>query len=157
MRNQAAVKILLEDGFQRFTTFSVQEQVALASWAAFVVEQYHQVLNSHQVRVKDIGLLPYPKQEVKLAIKVSMLPYITKDEQEGLQGLKYDYISLAMFQTIRAEDRQTIAQAAQNDKARSEDSAYPLFQEYLNLALAEQNSLLDEIDSFIADIEAILN
>ena len=155
MRTHATVKKLLKDGFQSVTTFSAEEQIALANWAASVVEQYHRVLKSHQARVKDYSLLPDSKQEVKLAIKVSMLPYITKDEQEGIQRLKYDYISLAMFQPIKAHDRETFAQAVNMEKARSDDSAYPLYQEYLNLALAEQNSLIDEIDSFVADIKTI--
>jgi hypothetical protein len=155
MKKNDTVEKILNEGLQRLTSMSQKEQTAVALWSKAMLERYNQILDEHPAMLKSPKMLPCSKQEMKLAIKVALLPHVARNAHERIQQLKHNYISLAYFQHVDPQDRQNFSRGGGEADRRSNAAAYPSYQKYLDLALAEQNSLLDEIDAFVSGIKKL--
>lgn len=156
LKKPAYVNDLITNGLQTLPSMPRAQQNEMVQWARSIVEHFDLVLEKNPAKLKNITLLPCPEAELKLAIKILLMLHVAKDDTVDVEALKRRYISIASFQHIRREDMAALTKAmgrANEDSQMSDREAYPSYQKYLDLALAEQNTLLDDINNFIGSIE----
>ena len=76
--------------------------------------------------------LPFPKEEIRLAIKVLLPAYLDKASVDVLDELKEKYVGLGAFQKM----------------GQPEDAL-------MELIISEQKILLEEINAFINDLSTL--
>jgi hypothetical protein len=130
------------------------KQKEVVRWAKSAVEQYAVVLNNKRTKLKPIKWLPSTKEELKLAIKFLLLVYITKNAAPDIELLKKYYVSLSSFQQFDRNDQKELEDTMDDafaDNGIGDFSEHSSYQKYLDIAMLEQNILLEDINSFIAD------
>jgi len=132
------------------------EQTQVVNWAQDVVNQLGSVLKEKPMKIKNLVELPCPKEDFKIAIKVLLSAYITKGSDDTVKLLKDRYVSLGAFQEISQEDKESVITKIDeiDQKAESADTALlRTFQKYMELIISEQSVLLDDINTFINDLD----
>jgi hypothetical protein len=150
------LKQLRNDGVSALVRLEKDEQVQVINWAQDIVNQYGSILKENPVKIRNLTDLPCPKEDLKTAIKVLLPAYIAKGSDDILNLLKDRYIRLGAFQEIREEDKETIVKETnkidQNTES-TETALFPTYQKYMEIIISEQKILLDEVNSFIDDIQ----
>ena len=135
---------------------SKNEQTLIVNWAQELVDQYGSVLIEYPMKIKNLVDLPRPKESIKIAIKALLPAYLAKESDDIVNLLKDIYVRLSAFQEISQEDRQTIIKEANeiDQKSGSTDtSLFPTYHKYMQIIISEQKILLDEINTFINDLQ----
>ncbi|MGD1967525.1 MAG: hypothetical protein PVH97_04640 [Desulfobacterales bacterium] len=146
-------------GIMAFKQMSDDEQKRVWNWSKEVIKQYRSVLEAHPSNIRNIENLPFPKEDVQLAIKLSLPFYLSKDTQSVVKRLKTAYREIGTFQHIEDVDkRELLSRENLKRKASSRynKTIYPLSDKYTALAVSEQKALLQDINDFVADLESIM-
>jgi hypothetical protein len=142
-----------------FKQMTDDEQKDVWNWSKEVIQQYRSVLEAHPSNIRNIEDLPFPKDDIKLAIKLSLPLYLSKDMPSMVKMLKTAYKDLGTFQFIDDVDKkELLARADLKRKASSQNNKtiYPISDKYTELAISEQKALIQEINDFVADLESIM-
>jgi hypothetical protein len=146
-------------GIMAFKQMTDDEQKDVWNWSKEVIQQYRSVLEAHPSNIRNIEDLPFPKDDIKLAIKLSLPLYLSKDMPSMVKMLKTAYKDLGTFQFIDDVDKkELLARADLKRKASSQNNKtiYPISDKYTELAISEQKALIQEINDFVADLESIM-
>lgn len=146
-------------GIEAFKQMTDDEQKSVWDWSKEVIRQYRSVLEAKPSNIRNIEDLPFPKEDIKLAIQLSLPLYITKDMQSVIKMLKNAYKDIGTFQFIEDVDKkELLARADLKRRASSQTNKtiYPLSDKYTELAVSEQKALLQEINDFVTDLESIM-
>lgn len=89
-------------------SFRKEDQRLVWNWAKKVVDQYRKKLSQNTRNLRSTIELPVAKNDIQLAIKLSILPHITRGPKKMVKVLQNNYAGLATFQEISEEDRKKI-------------------------------------------------
>lgn len=149
---------LKNKGILAFKQMSDDEQKKVWSWCKEVIHQYRSLLEAHPGNIRNIEDLPFPKEDIKLAIKLSLPLYISKDMQSMVKMLKTAYREMGTFQVIDDSDKNELLSSANPKRSASHQdnkTAYPIYAKYTKISVSEQKALLQEISDFVNDLESI--
>jgi hypothetical protein len=156
LQMDAIVKRLRKKGISAISSMNTAQQAQTAVWAQDVFNQYGSVLEKFPSRIKNRSELPFSKQDIKIAIKI-LLPIWFARGSENMVGLLKDrYIRLSAFQEIAEEDLDIVTgevNEAQQKLESNHISPSSTAHEYMEIILTEQKVLLDEINSYINDLQ----
>jgi hypothetical protein len=146
-------------GIVAFKQMTEDEQKKVWNWSKEVVQKYRSVLEADPANIRNIEDLPFPKEDIKLAIKLSLPLYISKDLQSVIKMLKTAYKDIGTFQFINDGDKKVL-QSRSDPKRRASSqnngSPYSLSDKYTELIVSEQKALLQEINDFVTDLDSIM-
>lgn len=149
---------LKNKGILAFKKMTDEEQKRVWEWAKEVIQQYRNVLESDPSNIRNIEDLPFPKEDIKLAIKLSIPLYLSKDMQNMVKKLKTAYKEIGGFQLMDPDDRKELLHKADSKgktSSQTDNTFYPLSDKYTELTVSEKKALLQEINDFVADLEAL--
>ena len=147
-------------GFFALVHLSEENQVMITHWAQDMFDRYKSVLENQPSKIKNIVELPASKQEVKMAIKILLTTYVLKQSDEMVDRLKDRYISIGAFQNIDLEDREKTFYEVDNMEQELESdyvSVFPEYHKHMEVAILEQNILLEDVNNFINDLKELKN
>lgn len=150
------IKDFRHKGISALANLSKNEQTLIVNWAQDIVDQYGSVLMEYPVKIKNLFDLPCPKENIKIAIKTLLPAYLTKGSDDIVNLLKERYVRLSAFQEISTEDKETIIKEANEIDQKSEStdtSLFPTYHKYMQIIISEQKILLEEINTFINDLQ----
>ena len=150
---------LKNKGIMAFKKMTDEEQKKVWEWSMKVIEQYRSVLKAHPSNIRNVEDLPFPKEDIKLAIQLSLPLYISKDMQSMVKKLKSAFMEIGTFQFIKdADKKELLSRADLKRRASSQNNKaiYPLSDQYTNMAVSEQKALLQEITDFVTDLESTM-
>ena len=146
-------------GILAFKQMTEDEQKKVWNWSKEVIQQYRSVLEADPGNIRNIEDLPFPKEDIKMAIKLSLPLYISKDMQNVIKMLKTAYKDIGTFQFIDDGDKKVL-QSRSDPKRRASSqnngSTYPLSDKYTELIVSEQKALLQEVNDFVTDLDSIM-
>jgi hypothetical protein len=134
---------------------SAGDQTTVANWAREMVDQYGSILNELPMKIKDVDVLPCPKETIKIAIKTLMQAYALTESEDMLTLLKERYVRLSSFQEIDSEDKKTIyTKASDTNQAfsSSDTTLASTHQKYMQLVLSEEKILFEDIETYLSDL-----
>jgi hypothetical protein len=146
-------------GIEAFKQMTDDEQKSVWDWSKEVIRQYRSVLEAYPANIRDIEDLPFPKDDIKLAIKLSLPLYLSKNMQSMVKMLKTAYREIGTFQLLDdVLNKELLARADLKRRASSQSNKtiYPLSDKYTQLAVSEQKALMQEINDFVTDLESIM-
>lgn len=150
------IKNFRQKGLSVLSDMSKGEQTIFVSWAQDVVDRYGHLLQENPSKIKNVADLPCPKEDLKIAIKVLLPAYLAKGSDDIVDLLKDRYVRLGAFQEISQEDKETILKKFDQIDQKSESTDTPLFstyQKYMQVIISEQNILLEDINTFVDDLQ----
>jgi hypothetical protein len=150
---------LKNKGILAFKKMTANEQKKVWNWSKEVIQQYRSVLEADPSNIRNIEDLPFPKEDIKLAIKLSLPIYISKDMESAVKMLKTEYKDIGTFQSIDDVDKKELrlrADLKRRTSSQNHRATYPLSDKYTELIVSEQKALLQEINDFIADLKSVM-
>lgn len=142
-----------------FKQMTDDEQKQVWKWSKEVIRQYLGKLKTDPANIRNVECLPFPKEDIKLAIKLSLPLYLTKDMQNMVKKLKTAYKELGTFQRIGESDKKEwLSQSGAKDRTSSQNhiSPYALSDKYTEISVSEKKALLREINDFVNDLKALI-
>lgn len=130
----------------------------IAKWSYDVFNEYTTVLEGLQMKIKSSTELPCPKQDIKLAIKILLPTYLSKGSDDMVGLLKDSFVRLSAFQEINTEDKETIIREfheIEKENGTTNRMLFPNYYKYIDLMVAEQNALVEDIKIYIEDLPHI--
>ena len=152
------VKKLREKGPSVIFPMRKSDIKIIANWAYEVFNEYTTVLKDFPMKIKNIAELPCPKQDIKLAIKILLPTYLSKGSDDMVDLLKDRYVRLSAFQEISMEDKETIIKEfheIEKENGSTNRTLFPNYYKYIDLMVAEQNALVEDINIYIEDLPHI--
>jgi hypothetical protein len=155
-KKTAAINDIVSGGIHALWALSESQQLEVAQWSQSLIEKENRIARKYPARIKRSEILPFSKQELKLAIKIQLLIQIADRNNEVIDSLKRRYLRIASYQHVESDATGGKTKFLQG-RGRKSDSVTGRFQsryqKYVDLALIERNTLLDEINGFIAEIK----
>ncbi len=113
-----------------------------------VISEYGKTLQRQKPAViSDIDSLPYPKDDIKTALKLAIGSLIMENpDAPALKLLMGGYYQLAFFRTILSHEREHLEQATSNGTVQSNE----VFARHVEAAEAEKNDLVKELQAFVS-------
>ncbi len=146
------VNSLRKKGMAALKYMNKAEQKQLWNWSQEVVGQYENTIKNTLTIIKGIKDLPFPKEDIKNAIKIFILLYRRSGSEETIEILKSLFVGLASFQEIDPEDKEVLHKVNLNDSEELNQKISPIYQKYIDIVVAERKILELEIRLFISDI-----
>ena len=146
-------------GILAFKQMTDAEQKTVWKWSKEVIRRYRSVLEAHPGNIRDVEDLPFPKEDIKLAIKLSLPLYISKDMQSMVKMLKTSYKEIGTFQIIDDSDKKRLPSRENSDRrspSQNNRKVYPVTDKYTEIAVSEKKALLQEINDFVTDLESTM-
>ena len=146
-------------GILAFKQMTAEEQKLVWKWSKEVIRQYLSEIETNPGNIRTVETLPFPKEDIKLAIKLSLPLYLTKDMQNMVKKLKTAYKELGTFQRIDESDKKEwLSQSDVKDRTSSQNhiSPYALSDKYTEISVSEKKALLQEINDFVNDLKALI-
>jgi hypothetical protein len=150
---------LKNKGILAFKQMTADEQKKVWNWSKEVIQQYRTVLEADPSNIRNIDNLPFPKEDIKLAIKLSLPLYLSKNMQSAVKMLKTVYKDIGTFQFIDDADNKGMRSRPglrRRASAQNDGTTYPVYDKYAEVIISEQKALLQEINDFITDLESIM-
>jgi hypothetical protein len=150
---------LKNKGILAFKQMTDDDQKKVWNWSKEVIQQYRSVLEADPSNIRNIEDLPFPKEDIKLAIRLSLPLYLSKDMQGVVKMLKTAYKDIGTFQFIDDVDKKELrsrTDPTQRASSKNKRTKYSLSDKYTELTISEQKALLQEINDFAADLESIM-
>jgi hypothetical protein len=150
---------LKNKGILAFKQMTDDEQKKVWRWSQKVVQRYRSVLETHTSNIRNLEDLPFPKEDIKLAIKLSLPLYISKDMQSMVKILKNAYKEIGTFQNMDDFDNQKVPSRADSKRKPSKQhnkASFLLTDKYTELTISEQKALMREINDFVTDLESTM-
>ncbi len=95
-------------GLYAFKDMNEEEQRCVWDWSKEVIRHYRRTLERNPANIRPVDELPFPKDEIKLAIQLSLPIYVQKNIQSMVKTLKTSYKELGVFQSIEPEDKEKL-------------------------------------------------
>jgi len=95
---------LKHKGIMAFKQLTDDEQKRAWQWCNEVVRRYRDVLETDPRNIRNVESLPFPKENIRLALKMSLVLYIAKGMHSMVRKLKNAYQETGTFQTIDPKD-----------------------------------------------------
>lgn len=148
---------LRKKGIATFEQLSDKEQTDVWEWSREVIRSYRNTLETDQRNVRDLAELPFTKDDIKLAIKIALPLYVSKDLQRMIRALKNAYKELGAFQDL---DRLTAEKKTLRDNLvgfllRNGKTSSDGADKNMDLIVSEKKALTEEINSFVADLDSL--
>jgi len=159
------LKQFRKDGIHALADLDKDDQAQIVNWAQDVVNQFGSILKENPMKIKNLVDLPFPKEDLKIAIKVLLPAYIAKGSDDIVTLLKDRYVRLSAFQDISHEDKDTIIKHEDKDtiikkadkidqKSKStEPEIFSTYHKYMEISISEQKILHDEVNTFVKDLK----
>jgi len=113
-------------GILAFKQMTDDDQKRVWQWSKEVVKQYLIKLESDPSNIRNVEILPFSEDDIKLAIKLVIPFYISKDMQSMVKKLKAAYKEIGTFQTIGGiEDKEKRILPSKTDSKRVTSSQNP--------------------------------
>ncbi|MGD9078536.1 MAG: hypothetical protein PVG96_04310 [Desulfobacterales bacterium] len=149
------LKKLREKGLSVISAINKNDMKKIANWANEVFNDYTTALADFPMKIKSIEELPCSKQDIKLAIKILLPTYLSKGSDDMVDLLKDRYVRLSAFQEISKEDKKTLIRESheiEKENGTTDRLLFPNYYKYIDLMVAEQNALIEDITSYIEDL-----
>jgi len=149
---------LKNKGILAFKQMTDDEQKLVWKWCKEVIRQYRNILEADPSNIRNVESLPFPKEDIKLAIRLSLPLYISKDIQSMVRMLKTAYKEIGAFQTIEPQNKKRMSSiSAGKGKLTSQQyqDALQSYDKYMELVVSEKKGLLQEINAFITELERL--
>lgn len=146
---------LRKKGFKAITGMRKEEQQRLWLWAQKVSGRYGKVLSRIPWNLKKASELPFPKEDIQLAIKLMLLPHISRGRTKVVRVLRDRYADLASFQEIDEKDKDALSEVIGPEDRRSkrfDKNRFPLYNKYAQRVVSERKYLIEDINDFISNI-----
>jgi len=150
---------LKNKGILAFKQMTDDEQKKVWDWSKEVIQQYRTVLEADPSNIRNIDDLPFPKEDIKLAIKLSLPLYLSKNMQSVVKMLKTAYKDIGIFQLIDDADKKELPSRVdprRRASAQNDGATYPMYDKYAEVIISEQKALFQEINDFVTDLESIM-
>ena len=151
----ALLKTLREKGISNISALSKEDMIRTANWASRVFNDYELALDRLPFKIMSIADLPFPKEDIKMAIKILLLTFVSEGSDDTVSRLKDRYVRLSAFQDISREDQAILTKESRklNHQNGSDDRfTLSIYDKYIDLMVAEQNVLVEDINTFIEDL-----
>jgi hypothetical protein len=149
---------LKRKGIMAFKQMTRVEQKLVWKWSKELIRQYLSVLEADPSNIRHAESLPFPKEEIKLAIKLSLPVYISKDIQSKVKMLKIAYKEIGAFQAIEPADKGFVRFVSTGKgEVTSLQYRYALrsYDKYMELVVSEKKDLLHEINDFVTKLKVL--
>ena len=149
------IRTLRQKGISNISGLRKDDMIRIANWAQQVYNDYDDALESLPSKIKSVTDLPFAKEDIKMAIKILLLTYVSNSSDEMVTRLKERYVRLSAFQDISREDQAILTKESRetNQMNGSADrTALTAYDKYIDLMVAEQNVLVEDINTFIEDL-----
>jgi hypothetical protein len=150
------IKNFRQNGLSILSDMRKDEQTIFVNWAQNIVDRYGSLLQVNPAKIKNVADLPCPKEDLKIAIKVLLPAYLAKGSGDTVDLLKDRYVRLGAFQEISQEDKDAIIKEFDEIDQKSEStdtSLFSTYQKYMQIVISEQNILLEDINTFVDDLQ----
>lgn len=154
---------LKNKGIMAFKKMTDEELKRVWEWSKEVIQQYRSLLETCPSNIRNVEDMPFPKEDIKLAIKLSLPLYISKDMQSMVKKLKTAYREIGTFQFIEDADKKKLLSRAnlrRRASSKNNKTIYPLSDKYSDkyreIAVSEQKALLKEINDFVNNLQSIM-
>jgi hypothetical protein len=153
---ESLLKDFKRRGLSAFKDMNEKEQKALVNWSKNVTQQYTFLIDNDLSNIKDQADLPYPKEGIKLAIKMMLPIYISNGLPNMLKKLKLAYQELGSFQQIAPGNNKRIQSPATSKDPNSSKKireSLNIYDEYLEITVSEKKILFQEIEKYVDDLK----
>jgi hypothetical protein len=154
------IKGLLKDfkgnGLSAFKKMDEKDQRAVINWSKEVARQYTTLIDNDPSNIKDISDLPFPKEDIKLAIKIMLPVYLSIGPKSMIKRLKLAYQELASFQQIDKGDYNRIMSpeaSKENDDSITKRENLNIYNKYLEITITKRKILFQEIENYVEDLK----
>jgi hypothetical protein len=149
---------LRKKGIATLEGLSEKEQTGVWEWSRTVIKTYRSTLETDRRNVRDLAELPVSKDDIKLAIKISLPLYVSKNLQRMVQVLKNAYKELGTFQDMGRlkTEKKTLRDRLPDFLSRGDKISNPGSGTDIDLVVSEKKALAEEINNFVADLEALV-
>jgi hypothetical protein len=150
---------LKNKGIAVFKQLTDKEQKLVWKWSQKVIREYRNILEADPSNIRSIEDLPFAKDDIKLAIKLSLPLYISKDMQSMIRMLKTAYKEIGAFQSVDPEvvERRASVPASKGEAASEGNGQNDpeVDDSLMELVVSEKKALLQEINDFIIQLETL--
>jgi hypothetical protein len=156
---ESLLKDFKRKGLSAFNDMNEKEQKALISWTNDVTRQYNNLIDNDLSNIKDLADLPYPKEDIKLAIKIILPIYISNGPPNMVKKLKLAYQELGSFQQIDPDDKKRILRpkiSKNTDSLKKGRKNLAIYDKYLEISILERKGLFQEIENYIDDLKDVI-
>ena len=147
---------LKRKGIVAFRQLTDDEQKRVWQWCNEVVQHFRGVLETDPRNIRNVENLAFPKEDIKLAIKMLLPLFISKDMHSMVRKLKNAYQEIGTFQTIDPKDHAYLTDIANSQAKVTSKTQYPELvrakDRYMELVISEKKGLLHEINNFVNDL-----
>jgi hypothetical protein len=138
-----------------FQQLSEEEQARVWEWSRTIIREYRSALESNPNNIRNVEDLPAPKDDIKLAIKIALPIYVSKDLQRMIKVLKNAYKELGAFQPLdRMKDSNTSGRRSGLKSKNNGRGADVTSDADTALIVSEKKALTEEINNFVTDLES---
>jgi len=99
------LRALKTNGLVAIKDMSEKEQRRVWDWSKEVIRQYRKTLERNPANIRSVDELPFLKEEIKLAIELSLPLYAQKNIHSMVKNLKSIYKELGFLQSIDSKDK----------------------------------------------------
>lgn len=150
---------LKDKGILAFKQLTDDEQKRVWQWCNEVVRLYRGVLETDRRNIRNVESLPFPKEDIKLALKISLPLYISKGMHSMVRKLKNLYQETGTFQNMDPKDHAILSAATTGKKKEISKKQYSdvdrVNDKYMERAISEKKVLLQDINNFVQELEAL--
>jgi hypothetical protein len=153
---EGLLKNFKSKGTSALKELSENELKAVVNWSKEVIRQYTNLIDNDLSNIKDIADLPYPKERIKLAIKMMLPIFIPNGPQSMIKKLKLAYQELGSFQQIDTCDYGRIMSPESSKDAKSSKKIHKslnIYNKYLEITISERKILSQEIENYVNDLK----
>ena len=150
------LRALKTNGLVAIKDMSEKEQRRVWDWSKEVIRQYRKTLERNPANIRSVDELPFPKEDIKLAIQLSLPLYEQKNIQRMVKTLKTNYKELGVFQSIDTEDKEKLRKmSVRQGKAsvKQDRGVIEIHEKYMEMVISEKKSLLEEVNDFVNKME----
>lgn len=154
-RIESVLKKLRKQGISVLNSMEKADQRLIWNWANEVVDAYRKTLSQNTRNLRSAAELPVAKNDIQLAIKLSVLPHITVGPKKMVKVLQDNYAELALFQEISEADRKKLGEAIEATEQQSnltDQEQSNIYHKYIRRASQERKQFFQDINSFINDL-----
>ena len=150
---------LKNKGISAFKQLSDDEQKRVWQWCNEVVRQYRGVLETDPRNIRNVESLPFPKEDIRLALKMLLPLYISKGMHSMVRKLKNAYQETGTFQTIDLQDQAVLSTETTRKEKQVSKKQYSdvdrANDKYMERIISEKKGLLQDINNFVNELEAL--
>jgi len=158
VKRSLSLESLLNDlanrGISAYGDMNGLQRRLIWKWASNVIHEYRKILDEDPRNLRSVQELPFTKQDVKMAIKLSLLPCVSEGLHSLTRNLKNIYKELGTFQEYVKQASNEMDQGDQ--KQTSSGLAKDIRSKYLEVIVSEKKSLLEEINHYVEDLKGII-